>query len=128
MRVSTGLLSAALALILPVALCASEDSSSKAKSRDKEKDEKPPASDAPLVWRDKITPGPAQELRIKRKPGKFLVYDGSLERSQQSKNAYHLDDKFYLTVLCADQAGGYDHVAIRRSNVDRKREETLENK
>ena len=81
----------------------------------------------PVVWPEKAVPGQSVTLRLKRAPGKCLIYDGSLERSQQSEASYTEDAQFYLTVLCVEQDGGLDQLAFRRTYLNRNRREVLEN-
>jgi hypothetical protein len=88
----------------------------------------PPKSEAPIVWRAKVTPGPAVTLALKRNVGKVLVYEGTLTRSQKSLNSYDQRDTFYLNVFCADRKDELDRVAIQRTYTNRQRTETLENK
>ena len=91
-----------------------------------EKGEKPP-KDEPIVWSDHVTAGPAVTIKLKRNVGKPLIYQGSLDRSQESTNTYHETDTFFLNVLCADRADGLDLIAVWRTYVDRKRVERLAN-
>jgi|GEM_PF-1813857 len=89
--------------------------------KDKEKAEAAP------TWKENAVPGAAVTLRVKRNVGKVLVYDGTLERSQNSKNSFHEMNQYYLSVLCAEQVDGLDHVVMHRVYNERKRNEVLEN-
>lgn len=126
------------ALSLPV--CAREAKGAdkpkdKDKGKDKERDKPKEDKEPPISWREHMVPGPAVLLRMKREAGKFLVYEGSLTRTQAGANSYTETDSFYLTVLCADKrtetigntSRTLDLVAIRRSFIDRARDEKLEN-
>ena len=98
---------------------------------DKKIDEK---KDEPVVWTQKVVPGPAIEIRLKRNLNKVLVYEGSLDRSQQAATSYSEQDKFIATIVCASkknevikgQNKELDMLAIRRTFTERKRSETLE--
>jgi hypothetical protein len=125
----------ALALLCVFSLCAKEAKPPKSKEKDKEKEKSEPAGDARLEWSERVVPGPAVQIRIKRAEGKFLIYEGSLERTQDSINSYVEKDQFYLNVLCAQQRDEVingknrtiDMMAIGRTFIDRHRTETLEN-
>jgi len=88
------------------------------------------------VWTERAVPGPAVTIRIKRNVGKSLIYDGTLERSQQSASSYVENSKFLLNILAADQKEilvkdarkRLDLVAIWRTFTERNRTEVLENK
>jgi hypothetical protein len=90
---------------------------------------KDPPKEDPLVWKEHVVPGPAVTLRMKRDTGKSLIYEGSLERSQEGPAKYWESGTFYLNVLCArhSEADNMDEVATLRTFTDRKRTETLAN-
>ncbi|MGD0094329.1 MAG: hypothetical protein ABSE73_30855 [Planctomycetota bacterium] len=83
--------------------------------------------ETPVAWTQKFVPGQSVTLRLKHTPGQSLLYEGSIKRSQQSAARYDESGEFYLTVLCVEQADGFDQLAIRRTYLDRKRLEVLEN-
>src|SRR4051812_11241166 len=89
----------ALALLCVFSLCAKEAKPPKNKDKDKEKEKdkekNAPAAEAPLVWSERVVPGPAVQIRMKRAEGKFLIYEGSLDRTQDSINSYVEKDQFY---------------------------------
>jgi len=134
---------ALLSLALPCAARETKKDRDDAKpskgEKDKEKKEKEKENDKdkeqPLTWHQKLVPGPAVQLRIKRDTGKILIYDGTFTRTQQGANSYVETAAFYLTVLCADRREEMingrnrilDLLAIRRTFTDRTREERLEN-
>jgi hypothetical protein len=80
----------------------------------------------PVAWRDRAVPGPSVTLRFRRGTGKSLIYEGTLDRTQQGNNGYIEHSEFYLTALCVEQAEGLDKLAFRRTYLDRKRTEMLE--
>ena len=106
----------------------SSDSSSDSKNntRNNGKNSTPKADD-PVVWRDRVTPGAGIVISLKRPVGKSLIYDGTLDRSQESENTYHEHDDFLLNVLNAQRDDDYDLMALWRHFTDRKRTEKLEN-
>jgi hypothetical protein len=68
-------------------------------------------------------------LAHKRNVGKVLVYEGSFDRQQTGTNKATESGSFYITYYTAerDRAGAnLDLVAIRRTFLDRKRTETME--
>jgi hypothetical protein len=94
------------------------------------------AAEKDPVWTERAVPGPAVTIRMKRNVGKSLIYDGTLERSQQSASSYVETSKFLLNILTADQKEilvkearkRLDLVAIWRTFTERNRTEILENK
>ncbi|HYG77195.1 MAG TPA: hypothetical protein VEK08_19480 [Planctomycetota bacterium] len=125
MNVARWSLPLAAALLSLAPLCAGKES--------KKPEEKP--KEQPIAWTQKMVPGPAVLLRIKREEGKILIYDGTLNRTQDSVNSYIDSSAFYLTFLCAarreEKVNGrpavLDLVCIRRTYTNRDREEKLEN-
>ena len=93
----------------------------------KKPDKAPKVSDEPVAWTDRVVPGPAVTLRLKRVVGKPLIYEGSIDRTQEAANTYHETGTFYLNELCADRVDGLDLLAVWRTYVERKRTERLEN-
>ncbi|MCY3021575.1 MAG: hypothetical protein NTW87_21380 [Planctomycetota bacterium] len=87
---------------------------------------KDPPKEQPITWEDHVVPGPAVTLRLKRTAGLCLIYEGTLDRAQQSAASYQEAGTFYLTVACVDQVDNRDQVALRRTYLDRKRTEVLE--
>jgi len=81
----------------------------------------------PVAWPERFVPGQSVTLRLKRAPGRGLIYEGALERSQQSDASYNESAEFYLTVLCKQQDGALDQLAFRRTYLNRSRHEVLEN-
>jgi hypothetical protein len=98
------------------------------------KDPKPPKGEDNVVWAEHVTPGPAVTLRLKRNTGKSLIYEGTMDRSQQSASSYTENGSFYLNVLAVDkkdimvkdQKKRLDLLAVWRTFTDRHRTEFLE--
>jgi hypothetical protein len=115
----------ALMLVASV-VCAKESKKDKDKDKDKE---------AQIAWQERVVPGAAVTIRLKRAEGKFLIYEGTLERTQNSHNSYVEKNDFYLNVLCAEQREEningnprtLDMMAIQRTYTNRERTETLQN-
>ena len=100
------------------------------KSKDKSKDKTNPdqtKGDENPAWRDRVTPGVAVTIRLKHPVGKSFVYQGSLERVQESEASYRETDEFFLNVLCTKHDEGLDLLALWRTFTDRKRSEKLPN-
>jgi hypothetical protein len=93
----------------------------------KRNDKGPKISDDAAAWSDHVVPGPAVTIQLKRIVGKPLIYEGSIDRTQEALNTYHETGTFYLNELCADRQDGLDLLAVWRTYVDRKRTEKLEN-
>lgn len=93
-----------------------------------EKEAKPIEKEEPLVQEAQ----PVENgilLRLKRNPGKVLVYEGSFDRVQKGNNKATESASFYISIFTAekDRANpSLDLVAIRRTYLDRKRIETTE--
>lgn len=73
------------------------------------------------------TTGGGVLLRLKRPVDKSMIYEGSLDREQRGKSAYHSTDTFYVNVLCKSRDDGRDLLAMLRSHISRKRTEKYEN-
>ena len=121
---------------LAFSVLAREAKNDKPRDNDREKNDKRKDDAEPAInWRERMVAGPAVLLRLKREPGKFLIYEGSLSRTQAGANSYTETGEFYLTVLCADKreetigsgVKTLDLLALRRTYTDRSREEKFEN-
>ena len=107
------------ALVLIVASTGGLLAKDSGKSKDAPKDEG-------LVWPERAGQGPAVTLRFAHAPGKALVYEGSLELTQEGANSCAAQDAFYLSVVCAGQKNNMDQLAFQRMYSDRKRTEVNE--